>query len=235
MSTFSQLLEQSQQSPSIGAQSGQPVGLSRQEQRTRGKETARKRKLDKRNAKWAKNSVFAGQAETSGQLDQVGAQAAQLGGLRSNVLQGIDTAESRIGGRNRRQAANVVQQQFGDQQTGAVTHGDVLNNALRRAKTRTGIAQRGDSAIRNQQLKDRLEQVRQGIAGQARGIDLQTAGQDIKSGVALGRQSASERIAASNASAVGGILGIAGGTLKGNKDKKGSLGYLDFGKAGKGL
>jgi len=159
-------------------------------------------------------SVFAGGEDTSRQLDALGTQADRLGGLRARAVRGIDTAEKRQG------AAVRVQQQFGDQETGAVTHASALDAALKRAKTRVGIGQRGDAAIRNQQLKDRLEQVRMGIAGQARAISTQTAGQNIKAGVNLGVSDARDRISASRASAAGGIVGAVAGGIKGFRDRK---------------
>jgi len=165
-------------------------------------------------------SVFAGGEDTSRQLDALGTQADRLGGLRARAVRGIDTAEKRQGAAVRNAAGQQVQQQFGDQETGAVTHASALDAALKRAKTRVGIGQRGDAAIRNQQLKDRLEQVRMGIAGQARAISTQTAGQNIKAGVNLGVSDARDRISASRASAAGGIVGAVAGGIKGFRDRK---------------
>lgn len=151
-------------------------------------------------------SFFRGQV-TRGQLANVGDQARRLGGLRTQVNASIDNAPDREGRRIKNVASQVVQQQFGDQQTGAVTHASVLDNALKRAKARTGIAQRGDAAVRNQQLKDRLTQVRQGITQKGRALDLQTKGQEILSGVNVAASSARSQGQAAVAGGLGTVVG----------------------------
>lgn len=172
-------------------------------------------------------------AKTREQLTSLGGQADALGGLRNRVNASIGNAPDRLTRGVSNSAGLAVQQTLGDQETGAVTHRDVLNNALRRAKTRVGIAQRGDKAARNQQLKDRLTQVRAGIANQGSAIDLQTKGANIRAGVNVGVSNARDAASQSTADLIGGGLGAFAGILKGNVDAGKKL--FDFGKPGKGI
>lgn len=143
------------------------------------------------------------------QVDQVGAQANRLGGLRSRVGASISGAGEREGRGVRQAAGLAVQQQFGDQATGAVTQADTLSNMIKRAKVRGLIGQRGDKAIGNQQLKDRLTQVRSGIARRGQGIRAQVSAENIRAGVNVGvtsaRDFASNAIAGDLGSVIGGV------------------------------
>ena len=159
-------------------------------------------------------SVFDRGLATRGQLNEVGRQASELGGFRQQLQAGIANAPDREGRVIAGRAATVTQQQFGDQQTGAVTHADVLDNALKRAKTRVGINTRGDNAVRNQQLKDRLTEVRAGMTEKARALDVQVKGQNISSGVNVGAQDAIDRVRAAQADAFGSIAGGIGAEFK---------------------
>lgn len=178
---------------------------------------------------------FAGQSKTRGQVAFIGNQADELGGLRTRVFSSIANAPDREIRGIRNAASLATQNQFGDQQTGAVRQGDIVSNALRRAKTRVGISNRGDAAVRNQQLRDRLTQVRSGIRGSARSLREQVTGRNIKAGVNVGVTAARGRASASNAGLVGSVLGGVTGTLKGNLEREGSTGIFDFGKPGPGI
>lgn len=172
-------------------------------------------------------------AQTREQLTSLGGQADELSGLRPRVNAAIANSPDRLTRGVSNSAGSAVQQQFGDQATGAVNHRDVLNNALRRAKARVGITQRGDKAARNQQLKDRLTQVRSGILSQGGAVDTQIRGANIRAGVNVGVQDARNAASASTADLIGGTLGAFSGLLKGNKDRTGSI--FDFGKKGAGV
>lgn len=147
------------------------------------------------------------------QVDQVGAQANRLGGLRSRVGASISGAAGREGRAVRQGAGLAVQQQLGDQTTGAVTQADTLNNALRRSKARVQIGQRGDKAIRNQQLKDRLTQVRSGIARRGQGLRAQVSAENIRAGVNVGVTAAKDFGRSAVAGAAGSIAGGIGATI----------------------
>ena len=164
---------------------------------------------------------------TRGQVTALGEQATQFEGLRGRVNADIRNAPEREGRRLRSAGGLAVQQKFGDQQTGAVTQGDVLSNALKRAKARVGIGNRGDAAIRNQQLKDRLTQVRSGIRAKGRAINLQVTGQNIQAGVNVGVGNAQARGRASTADAFGTSVGAIAATIGGNKTRTGS--FFNFG------
>lgn len=173
---------------------------------------------------------FARQFVTRGQVTHLADQATAFEGLRPQVKASIDNAVHREGRALQNAGALAVQQEFGDQESGAVTHGDVLNNTLKRAKARTGIALRGDAAIRNQQLKDRLTQVRSGIGASARAIDLQVQGQNIQAGVNVGVGDAAAAGRYAQLGSYGGAAGAFAGVLAGNKTNNGS--FFDFGAKG---
>lgn len=165
-------------------------------------------------------------ATTRGQISFVGNQADEFAGFRPRARAAIDNSVNRT-----RRAAGATGSAgaaatLGDQVTGARDPNDVVTNALRRAKARVGIINRGDAAARNQQLTDRLRQVRSGIAGQGRALQLQTAGQNIRSGVLVNADASKARGDAAVAGAVGGSLGGLAATLKNNKSK--GTGLFDF-------
>lgn len=148
------------------------------------------------------------------QVSQIGANADSLSGLRSQVNESVSNAPDREGRGIRNAASLFSQQRLGDQATGAVTHGSVLDNALRRAKARVGIAGRGDTAIRNQQLKDRLTRVRTDVRSQGRALQMQVTGQNIKAGVNVGVGAAQRSGQAFRADAIGTTLGGISAALK---------------------
>lgn len=113
------------------------------------------------------------------------------------------------------------------------TRGGVVDNALRSAGARQGIVNRGDAAIRNQRLKDRLQIVRSGLSRRGAALDLQGAGQQIRAGVNIQRGEARDAGAAARSSAVGGGLGALAGVLGNNLQDNDSL--FDFGKKGPGI
>jgi len=125
-------------------------------------------------------------------------------GLRTRNIADVDN----IGNEQRRlgaQTSSEVQQKFGT--PGGGSFADVLENTIRRGKARSGIATRGDAAIRNQQLKDRLVMARQDIS--RRGIIQQTAADAarLKSGVDIAQRNANAQIGASLTGAAGAVAG----------------------------
>lgn len=102
--------------------------------------------------------------------------------------------------------------------------GGQLEAATRRMRARQGIVNRGEEAIVNQNLKDRLEVVRSQM--KRRGAlqqGLQQAA-NIRQGVNIGVQNANQIIAESNADLFGGVAGVTAGILKdsGNREKIGN-------------
>lgn len=157
---------------------------------------------------------FAKGKATRKQLGTLDEQASKFAGLRTGVNAAIGNAPERDAARMFDAANLATQQQLGDHESGAVTHKSVLSNALRRAKARVGVAQRGDAASRNQQLKDRLTQVRSGIARQGNAIQTQIEGANIRAGVNVGVDAARQRGSNSRAGAIGSIAGGLAATIK---------------------
>lgn len=102
--------------------------------------------------------------------------------------------------------------------------GGQLEAATRRMRARQGIVNRGEEAIVNQNLKDRLQVVRAQM--KRRGAIQQGLQQaaNIRQGVNIGTQNANQIISESNADLFGGIAGAATGILKdsGNREKIGN-------------
>lgn len=90
------------------------------------------------------------------------------------------------------------------------SYADAIAGAERRAKARQGVVNRGEAAVRNQQLKDRL-QIAQGQASR-RGtlINVLQNAANIKEGVNTGVSDANNRIRESQAAMWGNIAGAAG-------------------------
>lgn len=105
-----------------------------------------------------------------------------------------------------------------------------LQQTLRRGKARSGIIQRGENAIANQQLRNRVGIARQRI--NRKGIIEGALGDavNIHAGVDIARQQASDQVNSAYAGAAGSILG---GALSGfNFDKAGSVPVgMDMGTA----
>lgn len=111
-----------------------------------------------------------------------------------------------------------------------VTAGGTLRDSLRRAKTRQGVINRGDAAITNQRLKDRITAARSGIAQKASALDLAGAGAQIRAGIELNAQRGRDAISGARAGAAGATAGAFAARLSGNKEDTGS--FFDFGEPG---
>ena len=139
---------------------------------------------------------------TRSQLDVLGQERAGF----ERLAEGAEVASENIGTERRQLRADVssASAQAGPQ---GVTAGTTLGDTLRRAKARQGIVNRGDAAIANQRLKDRIAAVRSGIAQKATAIDLQGAGAQIRAGVNLSAQRGRDAISAARAGALGTTAG----------------------------
>jgi hypothetical protein len=107
------------------------------------------------------------------------------------------------------------------------TVGGTADVALRRAKVRQGISNRGQGSVRNQRLKNRLTAVRSSQGRRGAALGLVSQGENIDAGLQDSIASSQQQVRTSNANLFGGIAGLAGGVLKGNLDDNGSL--FDFG------
>lgn len=159
-------------------------------------------------------SLTAGNAEgfTREQLGVVSGERSRFAGLRDQFMGNVETIsgeQGRFGAAASSQAFQVLR----DQGAG-VSVGDTLNRGLRVSKARQGIMNRGDNAIRNQRLKDRLQLVRAGISRKGAALGLQAAGQQIRSGVNIGVRRAKDQGRAAVAGAIGTGLGAAAGLFR---------------------
>jgi monoamine oxidase len=84
---------------------------------------------------------------------------------------------------------------------------DALASADRRAKARQGIVNRGDAAVRNQQLKDRLAIAKGQISRRGDLINTLQTSANIREGVNAGLSDANNQIRQSNAGMWGSIAG----------------------------
>ncbi len=161
--------------------------------------------------------------------EQVGVIAGQRGrfaGLRDQFIgdvQSISGEQQSFGAATGSQGFQVLRDQ------GAGTSvGGTLRRGLKVAKTRQGIMNRGDAAIRGQRLKDRLTLARSGLRRQGQALELQSMGEQIRSGVNIGVQSAKDEARASTAGLIGTGLGAAVGIMRQNKLNNDS--FFDFGE-----
>lgn len=138
---------------------------------------------------------------------------AQMGKERQSLMPYRDRALTNLANQGERMAANVqrvatMRAAQGDRAMPTSFRG-ALDAATRRARARQGIVNRGDAAVRNQQLKDRLAVANQQL--QRRG-DLQNTLQqalNIKEGVNVGVSDANNRAKASRYKMLGSLAGAA--------------------------
>lgn len=102
-------------------------------------------------------------------------------------------------------ASSATAQQMGGP---ATSFSGGLAKTLAAAKARTGVMNRGEEAIKGQQLKDRLAIVRDGIAKRGRGIESLGRAANIREGVDVSAQAARDFTSASNANVAGGLAGM---------------------------
>lgn len=138
--------------------------------------------------------------------------------LRARQLAGIDS----IGGRQKTlatAASSAVQQGLPAASGGPRGFSKNLNQTLRRGKARQGIINRGDAAIRNQRLKDRLQVAKSSVV--RRGQLQQTAADSarLESGLELAQTNANVGV---NQAMIGAAGSIAGGITAGFSNNGGS-------------
>lgn len=141
-------------------------------------------------------------------------------------IEGLSPQAARLGkiadrrtGRVERQAGQQMQELRGAASSALAQQDAVvptsfagsLDAAARRSKARAGIISRGDSAIRNQQLRDRLEIARRSRGRQGQALRGLGAAANIQEGVNLGVQDARDFGRQSQADLFGGLAGIAAG------------------------
>jgi len=140
-----------------------------------------------------------------------------------------ETNVDAIGGRTRRlqAGANLAAQREGSFKfSGPRGFSRQLLQAEKRGKARQGIHERGDKAIRNQQLKDRISIARQAI--NKRGQVMQSAADAAQ--IRAGGEAAIKSAHAGTQAAYAGAAGaIAGGALRGFGDKLFDTGDLSTG------
>lgn len=163
---------------------------------------------------------------TREQLGVVAGERGRFASLRDQFIgdvQSIGAERQRFGAATGSQAFQVLR----DQGAGT-SFGSTLRRSSRVAKVRQGVANRGDAAIRNQRLKDRLQLARSGLGRKGAALNLQSIGQQIRSGINIGVSSARDRGRAAVAGAIGTGLGAAAGVLRQNKLNNDS--FFDFGE-----
>ena len=152
---------------------------------------------------------------------------------RGNVLRDQHEQNiSNIGGQLQqlRASANSAVQSQGSTNFGGGPRGfdRQLTQAVARGKARQGIYNRGDKAIRNQQLKDRMAIARQSTVRRGQLQQFSADTERVRAGADASIQSASD----STRTALTGAAGsIAGGLVRGFGDKIFSTGDLGQGMA----
>lgn len=131
---------------------------------------------------------------------------------------GVGNAASRLRGRLSRDATMRVAQ--GDQ-AAPVSFRGALNQATRRMRARQGIVNRGDAAISNQTLRDRIQVARVNATRRGSLQNALSQAANIREGVSVGVSNANQRIAQSQASMFGSIAGAATSYLAGRGDNGG--------------
>jgi len=162
------------------------------------------------------------------QIDALGPERRQLGGLADRFELASQNINPRL--QQLRGGASTLAAQEMRQRGAGTSAASTLQAALRRAKTRQGIVQRGEASVRGQRLKDRLGLVRSGLARRGKAIEMQERGLGIARDVKLNAENASARASSARNSMWGGALGVGASVLKGNYDNNQSI--WDFGEKG---
>lgn len=133
----------------------------------------------------------------------------QLRDRHARNVENIGQEQNRMG----RGANSAVQQKF--QTPGGGSFAQRLEQSMRRGKARQGIVNRGDNAIRNQRLKDRLAMAKSSIARRGQLQESSANAARLEAGLEATRSSAKDMVS----SAYGGALGfVAGGAMRGFGD-----------------
>lgn len=168
--------------------------------------------------------------DVNGGGGQAGAQITSAAKLRGGFegLAGRHLNRISDTGQERGRVGGLASALAGQQQRTGTNQATTLNEALRISKARTGIVNRGEKAVENQNLKDRLTQVRRGIGRRGAALGAQGAAAEIKQGVNVARDASQQFADQSRADLFGGIAGAGIATLAGNRKRTGSI--FDFGK-----
>jgi hypothetical protein len=130
-----------------------------------------------------------------------------------------ETSIGAVGGRINRvkSGANLAAQRAGSSQiAGPRGFAGSLEQAVRRGKARQGINERGEKAIRNQQLKDRITLARQSLSKRSTLIQSSASAARLRAGGDAAAQSARDQ---TNSAFAGALGSVAGGALRGFGDK----------------
>lgn len=98
--------------------------------------------------------------------------------------------------------------------SGGTSFSSTLSANTRVAKARQGIQNRGEKAIKEQQLRDRISIAKTGLRKRKRGLSALTDAASIREGVDLANADADDRIGISNADLFGGVAGGFAGLLR---------------------
>lgn len=168
---------------------------------------------------------------TRGQLGVVQGNRERFAGLRDQFIGGVQTIAAerqQFGAATSSQAFQVLRDQ------GAGTNfASSLRRGLKVAKVRQGVMNRGEGAIRNQRLKDRLQLARSGVRRKGAALSLAQTGENIRSGVDIQTRAADDRGRAADADLIGTGLGAAAGVL--TQNFKNNKNIFDFGIEGPGI
>lgn len=145
---------------------------------------------------------------------------------RRRSLSALQTAGERGAAQNRKNASLLAARADAALPT---SFSQAMGSAERRAKVRQGIVSRGDEAVRNQQLKDRLKIAQQQATRRGSLINVLQTHENIKEGVNAGVSDANARAQASTASMFGSIAGTAAGLGKQWYDRRNTLSEIDMG------
>lgn len=162
-------------------------------------------------AKQTANDAFA-PSHLLASLDRSDAQRIDARGLRNRAAASISNDVNR----QRRGAGSLAAllSQAGTAQSGPPSSfSSAITQATRRGKARYGIVNRGDKAMANQNLRDRLTFAKAGIAREGTLQTMLSKLSNIREGVNVGVSDANADIAASNAALGGSVIGAGAGLI----------------------
>lgn len=143
-------------------------------------------------------------------------QRRQYGMLSDRLAASISTSRDRMRRTVGAQSAAAVQAGTAM----PTTFSAAINDATRRSKARAGIMQRGEAAIENQALKDRLKFVRRGVLAKGRIETALSQAYAQREGLNTGLSDAAQQIAASNSALAGNIIGGVTGFLMDSQNRE---------------
>lgn len=154
-----------------------------------------------------------GFAENSlkGVLDQIHSDRGRFDALRSKEIAGVDSQAARESHRFGASLSSQMASQFAAPPT---SFAGAIGDAVKKSKVRSLIQARGDNAIKNQQLADRIRLGKIGVARRGQAAQTLADAQSIRAGLNLQSRQISDAAAADRASAIGGLAGVAGGFIK---------------------